>query len=123
MNLDVKNPGHVEALRWACGSRSDASPNEHGSFALAAIQEPSLAASLVRDLLAVRGVQATLYDSLDDVSASSDPIIIHAGNFGIEIWTSTYHRWKTCDMPAIILAILSDDSPAAAIDALRKAGR
>jgi hypothetical protein len=75
VSLDPSNPAHVEAIRWACGDREEPPPNHHASFALAAVQEPSLSASLLRALLQRCGVRVLGFEETSSFAfASVEPL-------------------------------------------------
>lgn len=139
--IDLSSHAHVEALRWACDqvqrnsnlARELMGPppaystrtEREGIWkaretAVRVITHPSLAAPLVRNQLAARGVNVIKIGS-----AAPD----FQGEKGAIAWVldvESKFELGACLMPHVprlILAILSADSPEAALEALRKVGR
>jgi hypothetical protein len=135
--IDLSNPAHAEALRWACtlALKADlpAMPTADTSTTCAAacrvITTPSLAAPLVRDLLLLRYPASTrhlidvmhwrAHDHAKEACLCGKSWPEHVNvTIGAGLWTITAER-----LPALILALLDATTPEAALDALRKAGR
>lgn len=138
MTLDISNPAHVEALRWACVSLG---PLRDGHTVgvpveLASIPDvrrhclEALAASIVRDILAMRGV--TICETLNIRPPTGHvqvwPHDARAGDERGGQWvmvglSDIVVAVTMANLPALILALLDATTPEAALDALRKAER
>jgi hypothetical protein len=138
--LDLSNPAHREALRWACSAKEQSayggwSPLQYD--ALRALSSPEQSASIVRVLLEGCGVPADVEPRgirphgphrLRGNTYTEEHVQISVDWQAHGIVRADGCTWGTwdydvADLPALILALLAAKNRDGAIAALREAGR
>lgn len=135
MILDLDNPEHVEALRWACGDRAQPAPNVYVWFALTTLTDPAAAADIIRRLLERNGLNIRRvhirmvagepysafveWQSRDEMPEDMRPVDRHPYAARSTPFDEAWYQIGPSRLPGIIIGLINAEDQSAALAVLR----